>query len=193
MKTVLILTWALLFGFAFTHLSVGLQGSLLTVRAFDEGFDTSNTGLIMAGFFAGNLLGALIAPRMVRKVGHAKVFAGFASIASGAVLLFASFVDPVFWFLVRFAIGFCNAVIVIVTEAWLNQRCPNEVRGKVVSLYCILSYFGLGAGPLLLNLGDPQGYDLFIVASVLISFGIVPILFSAQPAPAFQSPSGSVS
>ena len=187
MRNVLISVWALFFGFTLTMLSIGLQGPLVAVRAFDEGFDTSDTGLIMAGFYAGYLLGAVITPRLVRKVGHAKVFASFASIASGAVLLFASFVDPVFWFLVRALSGFCMAVIYVVTETWLNQRCPNEVRGKVLSLYCILMYFGLGAGPLLLNLSGPQGYDLFILASVLISFGIVPMLLSAQPAPAFQS------
>ncbi len=158
------------------------------MRAFDEGFDNSNTGLIMASYFAGYLLGALMTPRMIRKVGHAKVFAAVASIASGTALLFAALVDPVVWFLLRFASGFCFATIYIVTEVWLNQRSTNDVRGKVMNLYLMLLYLGLGGGALLLNLSDPRGFDLFILASVLISFGIVPILLSARPAPAFQTP-----
>ena len=147
-------------------LSTGLQGPLLAVRAFDEGFDTSNTGLIMAGYFAGFLVGALTTPRMIRNAGHAKVFAAVASIASGTALLYASFIDPVVWFVLRVATGFCFAVIYIVSETWLNHRCSNEIRGRVMNLYVMLAFLGMGAGSLMLNLSDPRGYDLFILASV---------------------------
>ena len=68
MKTVLLSTWALFFGHAIVTLSIGLQGPLLAVRAFDEDFDTSNTGLIMAGLFAGYLAGALMTPRMTAAI-----------------------------------------------------------------------------------------------------------------------------
>ncbi|MCP4330505.1 MAG: MFS transporter [Alphaproteobacteria bacterium] len=188
MRSVLLATWALFFGFAFTLQSTGLQGPLPAVRAFGEGFDTSNTGLIMAGFFAGYLVGALMAPRMIRNVGHTKVFAAVASIASGTALLHAVFVDPVVWFALRLATGFCLAGIFIVTETWLNLRSPNEVRGKIMNLYLMVTYLGWGTGALLLNLSSPLGYDLFILASVLISFGIVPILLSTQPTPSFEAP-----
>ncbi len=188
MRSVLLLSWALFFGLVSITLSSGLQGPLLAVRAFDEGFDTSNTGLIMAGYYAGFLGGALLAPRLIRHVGHAKVFAAVASIASVTALLFAVFPDVVLWFVLRLTTGFCFATIYIVTETWLNQSSPNEIRGKVMNFYVILHYGGLGAGALLLNLGDPQGYELFILASVLISFGIVPLLLSAKSAPAFQAP-----
>ncbi len=169
-------------------MSAGLQAPLLALRAFDEGFDTSNTGLIMAGYYAGALLGSLLAPNLIRQVGHAKVFAAVASIASGTALLFAIFPDAVFWFVLRAATGLCFAVIYIVAETWLNQSSTNEIRGKVMNLYVVLHYAGLGAGALMLNIGDPQGYDLFILTSVLISFGIVPILLSAKSAPAFKAP-----
>jgi MFS family permease len=188
MRSVLLSSWALFFGITFAILSTSLQGPLLAVRAFDEGFDTSNTGLIMAGNYVGFLVGALATPLLIRNVGHVKVFAASASIASGTALLYTSFVDPAVWFVLRFATGFCVAVIFIVSEAWLNQSCPNDVRGRIMSLYGVLSYFAAGAGALLLNLSDPQGYGLFILASVMISFGIVPLLLSAQPAPAFIAP-----
>ncbi|MEX3006937.1 MFS transporter [Hoeflea sp. TYP-13] len=188
MRSVLVLSWALFFGLVTIAMSAGLQAPLLAVRAFDEGFDTSNTGLIMAGYYAGALVGALLAPKLIHQVGHAKVFAAVASIASGTALLFAVVPDAVFWFLLRVATGMCFATIYIVAETWLNQSSTNEIRGKVMNFYVILHYAGLGAGALMLNMGDPQGYELFILTSVLISFGIVPILLSAKPAPAFKAP-----
>ncbi|MEM7223053.1 MAG: MFS transporter [Pseudomonadota bacterium] len=188
MKSVLISTWALLVGFSFVLTSVGLQGPLVALRAFDEGFDTSDTGLVMAGMFAGYLLGALIAPPLIRHVGHVKVFAAAASLGSGSVLLFMVFADPLVWLALRVVNGCSIATICVVTEAWLNQSSSNEVRGKIMNLYAMICNIGLGAGALLLNLGDPRGVALFILCSLLISFGIVPVLLSARPAPTFERP-----
>ena len=142
----------------------------------------------MAGYYAGALVGALLAPKLIHRVGHTKVFAAVASIASGTALLFAIVPDAVFWFALRVMTGLCFAVIYIVAETWLNQSSTNEIRGKVMNFYVVLHYAGLGAGALMLNMGDPQGYELFILTSVLISFGIVPILLSAKPGPAFEAP-----
>ena len=41
-------------------------------------------------------------PDLVRKVGHIRVFAAFASMASLAILVHAVFVDPIVWICGRF-------------------------------------------------------------------------------------------
>jgi MFS family permease len=46
---------------------------------------------------------------------------------------------------------------------------------------------GIIAAQGLLNLGDPSGYILFIIPSVLVSLAFTPILLSVTPAPAFES------
>ncbi|MEM9105943.1 MAG: MFS transporter [Pseudomonadota bacterium] len=188
LRSVLLSSWALFFGLVAITMSSGLQGPLLAIRAFDEGFDTSNTGLVMAGYYAGFLLGGVLAPTLIRHAGHPRVFAAVASIASGTTLLFALFPDLVLWFLLRFTTGFCFATIFIVTETWLNQSSANDTRGRTMNFYLVLHYGGLGVGALLLNMGNPQKYDLFVLASVLVSFGIVPILLSAKPVPDFHTP-----
>ncbi|MEM7222285.1 MAG: MFS transporter [Pseudomonadota bacterium] len=188
MKQVLRATWPLYLGMAFAVASNGLLGSLLAVRAFDEGFDTSDTGLVMAGFFMGYLLGALMTPKLIARIGHAKVFAVVASAASGFALLFDSFVNVPVWLLLRIAIGFCFAAIFIVTETWLNDRSSNETRGQVLNLYVMVTYAAMGIGSILLCVTDPETSNLFILASVLISFGIIPVLMSTAPSPAYESP-----
>lgn len=188
MKAVFRSTWPLFVGIAFAVMSYGLQIPLLPVRAFDEGFDTSDTGLIMAGYFIGVLLGAYITPRLIKHVGHAKVFAALASLASGAPLLYAIFVDPIVWFLLRAMTGVCFGALYIVAETWLNDRCTNETRGNVLNIYFMIIICATGLGSLMLELADPRGVELFILASVLISFGIVPMLLSAKPAPSYEAP-----
>ena len=45
--------------------------------------------------------------------------------------------------------------------------------------------FGFIVGQALLNIGDPGGYLLFVIPSVLVSISFAPILLSVSPAPAF--------
>jgi MFS family permease len=67
--------WALLLGIALMMVGNGLQGSLLGIRASLEGFATTATGIVMSGYFAGFLAGAVLTPKLVARVGHVRVFA----------------------------------------------------------------------------------------------------------------------
>ena len=109
----------------------------------------------MSAFYAGFLGGSVYTPRIVQRVGHIRVFAALASIASACILVHAVFVTPVWWAVLRFASGFCFAGVYVVAESWLNDRSTNETRGKLLSFYMVLSYVGAGGGQLLLNVGDP--------------------------------------
>lgn len=185
-RAALLSSWALLLGFGILMLGDGLQGTLLAVRADLEGFSTTLTGLIMSTFYLGFLLGSILTPRLTIKVGHIRVFAAFAALSSAAILLHALFVTVPMWMAMRLISGFCFAGLYIVAESWLNDRASNETRGKLLSLYMVVTYIGVGAGQLLLNLADPVGYPLFILTSVLISIAVVPLLLSAGSPPTFQ-------
>ena len=79
-------TWSLFLGLALIMVAHGLQSTLLGVRAGIEGFNETVTGVIMAGYYVGFLAGSLVTPLLVRRVGHIRVFAAVASLASVAVL-----------------------------------------------------------------------------------------------------------
>jgi MFS family permease len=179
-------SWAILLGFGILMLGDGLQGTLLAVRADLEGFSTTLTGLVMSTFYLGFLLGSIMTPRLTVKVGHIRVFAAFAALSSAAILIHAIFVTVPVWIAMRLISGFCFSGLYIVAESWLNDRASNETRGKLLSLYMVVTYIGVGAGQLLLNLADPVEYPLFILTSVLISIAVVPLLLSAGSPPTFQ-------
>ena len=188
MLAAILSAWALLLGIALIMLGNGLQGTLLGVRATLEGFGTGVTGLVMTGYFAGFLAGSRIVPRLLAYVGHVRVFAALASLASGAALLHAVFVSPVSWGLIRFVTGFSFAGLFVVAESWLNDAATNRTRGQLLSVYMIIVTGGMGAGQLLLNLADPREFALFVLVSVLISFALIPITLSAGRAPVFEAP-----
>ena len=188
MITVLRNTWALFFGFGIICLGHGLQGTLIGVRSVLEEFSYVATGLIVAGYYVGFLLGSILIPILLGRVGHIRVFAALASLASIAILLHSVFIDPYSWFLIRILTGVSLSGIYVIMESWLNDKSTNNTRGKVLSIYMIITFVFVGMGQLLLNLSDPAKVDLFILVSVLLSLALLPILLSKTEQPDISNP-----
>jgi MFS family permease len=187
MLSTLATSWPLFLGLGLLMLGNGLQGTLLGLRADIEGFPTAVTGFVMSVFYAGYLIGALRAPMLIGRVGHVRVFAAFGAIASAAVLVHAVFVQPLVWAFVRLLSGYAFAAIFIVAESWLNSVARNENRAKLLSVYMLVVYVGMGGGQLLLGVADPGGFVLFTLVSVLVSVAVVPMLLTSGPTPAIPT------
>lgn len=185
MLPVLRATWSLFLGIGLIMLCNGLLVTLLGVRATLEQFPTTVTGIIMTAYYVGFLVGSRLVPRLVRGVGHVRVFAALASLASSSVLVHSVFVDPWVWTALRLLTGFSYAGLYVVVESWLNERATNTTRGQLLSIYMLVSIGGFGGGQFLLNLGSPQGQNLFILAAVLVSFALVPISLTPIQTPLF--------
>lgn len=182
--------WALLLGVTILALGNGLHGSLVGIRAAAENFDTTTTGFIMSAYSLGLILSAYLTPRLVTYVGHIRVFAAFASIVSTAVLLIPLWVDPLFWFAMRFIAGVCTSGLYIVAESWLNEAATNKTRGKLLSVYMTLTFAAMGCGQFLLNITDESGFARFIAVSALVSLALVPISLLRSEPPNIESARG---
>jgi len=179
-------SWALFTGYFVLMIAHGLQGNLLGVRTVIEEFNFIATGSIMSGYFVGYFSGASLIPKLVGKVGHIRVFAAFASMASLSILLHAVFVNPMVWTFARFITGFSIVAIFIVMESWLNDRANNRTRGQLLSIYMFVTLIGLSLGTLLLNFSSPEKYEPFILISLLLSSALIPILLTKRKAPKFK-------
>jgi MFS family permease len=181
-------SWTLFFGLLLIMSGNGLQVVLLGTEATEAGFTKITTGFVMAGYFLGIFCGSLLVPRMLDNVGHVRVFGAMAALASAAVLVVAALVNPLIWALMRIITGFCFAGMYIVCESWLNDQSTNETRGQMLSLYMIVSMGGLAIGQLMIGAGGENSIGLFLLASVLVSVAVVPVLLSVGKAPAFEEP-----
>ncbi|MGO9989973.1 MAG: MFS transporter [Steroidobacteraceae bacterium] len=176
-------SWPLLLGMGVLMLGAGLQSTLLSLRATLEGFPTPVTGLIMSCYYVGYVVGTMVAPPMLQRVGHIRVFAVLAAVASVAILIQGLFVDPLAWSAMRLTSGLCFAGIYVVAESWLNDRASRSNRGRLLAVYMLVLYVGLGAAQFLLIVSDPRSATPFMLVSVLISLAMVPIVVSAQQVP----------
>ena len=179
-------SWALFTGYFVLMIAHGFQGNLLGVRSVIEEFNFIATGAMMSGYFVGYFTGANTIPKLVGKVGHIRVFAAFASMASLSILVHAIFVDPLIWTLARFVTGFSIVAIFIVMESWLNDRANNRTRGQLLSIYMFITLIAVALGTLLLNFSSPEKYEPFILVSLLLSLALIPILLTKRKPPKFK-------
>ncbi|SLN09729.1 putative MFS-type transporter YcaD [Roseovarius litorisediminis] len=187
MIKVLSSAWALLLGMMLLQVGNGIQGTLLGIRGGIEGFSTFEMSVVMSAYFVGFLFGSRMAPEMIRRVGHVRVFAALGSLISAVLILYPVLANPWAWAAGRILIGFCFSGVYVTAESWLNNSATNETRGQALSLYMIMQMIGIVSAQGVMVLADPSGYVLFVIPSVLVSLAFAPILLSISPTPAFGS------
>lgn len=178
--------WALLIGVVFIMMGNGMHFTLIGLRGGIEGFSSYELAIVTSGYFSGFLLGANMTPKLIRRVGHVRVFAALGSFLSAALIAFPLVTEVWAWTILRVLVGFCMSGIYVTAESWLNDASTNETRGKVLSAYMIAQTLGIIGAQGLLNFGDASNASLFIGASILVSISFGPILLSVQPMPAAE-------
>ncbi|WP_370401203.1 MFS transporter [Sulfitobacter sp. JB4-11] len=187
MMQVLTSAWALLLGMCLLMVGNGMQGTLLGIRGALEDFSTFEMSIVMSAYFVGFLGGSRMAPGMIRRVGHVRVFAALASLISAVMILYPTFPNILVWTAGRVLIGFCFSAVYVTAESWLNNAADNSNRGQALSLYMIVQTLGIVLAQALLLTADPSGFILFVIPSVLVSIAVTPILLSITPTPAFDT------
>lgn len=183
MRSILLSVAALIVSFAMLLAGNSLQFVVLALRADLEGFAVQIMGWITAAYFIGFAVGSLFCVRLVRIAGHIRTFAALASVISGVTLAHPLLPDPTAWIVMRFATGFCFAGLYLVVESWLNARASNQQRGRLLSIYATAVYGGYACGPLFAGLGSAEGFVLFVIGSMLVSFALVPVTLTRASAP----------
>jgi MFS family permease len=186
--TAIAATWQLLLGMGILMLGAGLQGTEISLRATLEGFPAPLTGAVMSCYYIGYLAGTALAPRLVRRVGHIRVFAAMAALACASILAQGLFIAALPWALLRGLSGLSFAGIYVVAESWLNESSSRATRGSLLAVYMVVLYIGLGSSQFLLIPTDPRTAAPFMLVAILISLAIVPIVIAARHAPEIALP-----
>ncbi|MCB1384896.1 MAG: MFS transporter [Nitratireductor sp.] len=174
---------AIILGSAFLMVAGGIQGLVLPLRGALEGFPTLSLGLLGTGWAAGYIAGCLYTPWLVRRVGHVRTFGAMASICVISVLLTLILIHPTSWIVLRGVTGFCFAGAAMIAESWLNERADNKVRGRIFGIYSMANLGAVMVGQMMIPLGSPSGYVLFVLAAIFYALAVLPTAISTASAP----------
>ena len=159
----------------------GLLSVLVPLRARGEGFSDHGIGLLGMGFYLGFVLGTLLVPRLVLRVGPRLCFALLAAAAGQILPLHAVLGQLAAWIGLRMALGFCLAGLFMVVESWLNQDATS--RGSVMAIYMMISAVASAAGQSVLQLTGSQGLSPFLTVGTAIALSMLPLALCRQPLP----------
>jgi MFS family permease len=172
-----------LLGVVCAQIALGIMTTLIPLLLLRAGVGTQTVGIVASAYFAGFLVGALIADRIVARAGHVRAFAAFAAIAADAALFMPFFTAPWLWAVLRVCIGYAASGLFLVAESWLNDRSDAATRGRTFGAYLVASWGGAAAGPLVLN-GVEGSALLFVVVGLAFSTALLPMALTDQPNPA---------
>lgn len=182
-RTILTAVRPLLGGTAAFMAGNHLLGVVLPLRMEAAGYPVALTGAVMAAYYLGLAFGGLRAKHVIFRIGHIRAFAVFAALTAATALAYAVAVHPAAWVILRIVNGFCIAGLTGAIESWLNTRSSNETRGRVLSFYMLTFYLATAAGQTLVNLADPGGSDLFMLAASLIGLSLIPVAMTSLDEP----------
>lgn len=169
------------------ELAIGALGPVAGVQLVERGVSASLVGLVSSAHYAGFLIGALFAHRIIDRVGHIRAFGALAVIAADAALLHALIDWPYAWALFRAMIGAALAGLFVVAESWLNDKAAAETRGRIFATYMVASWAASGVAPLLLNVADPNDPLLFIAIAIAFATAVLPMALTTVGNPEIES------
>lgn len=184
MRQTLLSLFALFLAVLTLMLGSGHLGTFLSLRLKVAGTPDWLIGFVMAGFYLGLVAGAWVCHRILQRVGHIRAFAVFAAVNCANVLVQGIFVNPWVWLPLRVLTGLCMMGMYMVVESWLNERSTKEIRGRVFSVYMVVSYLGLGAGQFMLNIAPIREPVHFFVIGTLFALCLLPVSLTRAMHPA---------
>jgi len=164
-------------------LAGGLAGILLPIRGGLEGWSTTTIGGMGTAYSLAFTIGCIVIPHLVRRVGHVRVFSALLTLLSIALLLHSLIISPYAWMIFRGIAGFSLAGSYMIIESWLNERVTNETRGKIFSIYMIITMLGLMCGQFILPFGNAMTVTLFIVCAIIYASALLPTTLSSAQSP----------
>ena len=178
-------TFPLLLGIGLLLIGIGLQGTLLSLRANLEGFPVPVTGLVMSAYFMGFIIGTFVCPMLIQRVGHIRAFSALAAIAAASAIAHGMWITPWAWLLLRIITGICLVGLYMVIESWLNVMAPNEQRGRFFAVYSMVTLLAMALGQYLILVDSISGHMLFSITGLLVALAVVPVALTriTQPAP----------
>ncbi len=173
---------------AIAMLGNGLLGTIVGIRAQLEEFPTAITGVVMSIYYVGFLVGCAMAPRILHRRGHVRVFLGLAGLSALTAVAYPANTTPAMWALLRFVTGAATAGIYVVCESWLAGAGHPKTRGRLLAVYLLVVNAGYGLGQLLLSAGSPAGVELFAISAALVALSALPLVAVKPEGPPKTNP-----
>ncbi|MEO0817642.1 MAG: MFS transporter [Pseudomonadota bacterium] len=175
--------WVLIVAIGLLQVSGGILGVVSPIGLQALGLPPYLIGFVAALHAMGFMLGALIAPKVIARVGNIRVFSAGAALGAASSLVMGLALDGVAWALVRLVQGAAFAWMFASAESWISVATPAAARGRVLGLYHVVAKVALSAGPFLIVGFTPLQGQNFLWIGIFFALAMVPVCLTERVEP----------
>lgn len=165
------------FGFSF-----GMTYPLLSLILEQRGVSPQMIGLNSAMMPIGILLFSSAIPFVCRTWGAKRVAITAAVMTAALMIAFKIFTSLESWFVLRLIMGATTSLLFVLSEAWIVSSAQEDNRGKVVAIYASVLSVSFAAGPAIVSQTGVEGWLPFVIGTIVLLLGVVPLLFIEEDA-----------
>lgn len=162
----------------------GLFTTYLSLRLTADGVSEIIIGSMTTAYYAGLVVGAKIAHRLIASFGHIRSYVACAGLATIATLAYVMIENLTVWIALRFVLGIVMMNQYTVLESWLNEQAENNQRGLAFAGYMIATDLGLMLGQAYLHQFPILDFKPLIMISMLFAACLIPIAMTRRVHPA---------
>lgn len=159
------------------NLVYGLTLPLLSLVLDAQGISKTVIGMSIVAQASGGVLLAPVMPRLILRVGAARLMQQATLLAAGTLLALGFIHDVALWFPLRFLLGAAAAALWSASEAVINELADDNWRGRIIGAYGSAGAAGFAIGPLILVLTGSEGLLPFVVTAGFIVVAGLPLFW----------------
>ncbi|RWR02031.1 MFS transporter [[Pantoea] beijingensis] len=176
-------TWSrpvvlLLCGLLLLTVSIAVLNTLVPLWLTHELLPTWQVGMVSSSYYTGNLLGTLMAGKLIKRLGFNNTYylaTIVFALATAALGLGSGFWV---WTLWRFMAGIGCALIWVVVESALLCSGTLRNRGQLLAAYMIIYYIGTVVGQLLVSKVSTELLNVLPWVTGVVIAAILPLVFT---------------
>jgi MFS family permease len=157
------------------NLVYGLTLPLLSLVLDAQGISKTVIGLSIVAQASGGVLLAPVMPKLILRVGAARLMQQATLLAAGTLLMLGFIQDVGLWFPLRFLLGASAAALWSASEAVINELAEDNWRGRIIGAYGSAGAAGFALGPLVLVLTGSAGILPFVITAAFIIVAGLPL------------------
>lgn len=166
---------ALSAGFS-SSVGFGLIAPLFALRMDDFGVNNATIGLLVTFIGIAPLFFTPFIPKFLTKFPLKNGLAAAIIISAIIYSLLLWGNTPTIWTLTRFVFAILGTFLFVASESWILEIAPEKIRGRILGIYAMVFYGGIGIGGLLIS---HFGYKSNIVIYSAIALNLLILPFFA--------------
>ncbi|AGB81905.1 Major Facilitator Superfamily transporter [Serratia sp. FGI94] len=168
----------LLCGLLLLTVSIAVLNTLVPLWLTHAQLSTWQVGMIGSSYFTGNLLGTMLAGKLIKRIGFTRSYHLSCLLFAVATAGMALSLDFWSWLGWRFMAGIGCAWIWVIVESALLRSGNQTNRGQLLAAYMTVYYLGTVVGQLLLGMVSAELLNVLPWVTAIVITAMLPMLFA---------------